>query len=186
MKINKQTPRKNLKPLLIGASALLVILGATLYYTEKHHITDLIKNPFYHPTTTTSQQTEQATKNDPTTSPSTAKENTQPAPGVNTSQTTDTVPVSTQSTVAITTLNQTDHMVNITAKITNPAASGTCTITFSIVGARPVTRTIQTTNDTCTSAISDQEFSMLGDWKATVNYFANNTQATTTGTVTIK
>lgn len=186
MKITKQTPRKNTKLILAIAAGLLLLGGCVLYYTETHHLTDFIKNPFYHPAADSAQQKEQATKNDPSTSPTTAKETTQPAPGVSSSQTTDQVPVSTTTTIAITSLDQTNHTVNVASKITNPASTATCTITFSITGARPVTRTIQTTNDTCNAAIPDQEFTLLGTWKVTINYFANNTQATTTGTITIK
>lgn len=180
---NKSHPTKKL--LLLSSAALLVVAGI-LYYTETRHITSFfIKNPSA--SQLTPQQKEEATKNDPTTSsPSSAKSDAQPAPGVNQNQTTSQVPVSTTSSVTITTLNQVNGAVNIKAAITNPATSGACTVTFTKSDAKPVTRTINTTDSTCTAAIPELEFSMIGDWQAEVRYFANNEQTTTTGTITIK
>lgn len=179
-------PSSRLKLALFIATPIVICAALALYYTETHHITDFIKNPFYKATPSmTAQQKEQATKNDPTTSTS-AKADSQPASGVNKSQTTDQVPVSTTSSVAITNLSQTNGNVNITATITNPATSGVCTATFTKSGAKPVVRTINTSNNTCSASISELEFSMVGDWQVQVDYFANNTQATATGTITIK
>lgn len=172
------------KVVFIALAALLVLAGA-LYYTETRHITSfIIKKPSAE--TMTQQQKEVATKSDPTTSPSTAKTDAQPAPGVSQSQTTTEVPVSKTMSVTITTLNETNNTVNITATITNPAQSGVCTMTFTKAGAKPVTQTVSTTTNTCSASIPALQFDMIGDWQVTVNYFANNTQATTTGTITIK
>lgn len=187
MKINNTSTISNRRRILITGLAFSALCVAILYFTETRHITNLIKNPFYKPTASdmTNQQKEEATKNDPTTTPS-PKADSQPAPGVNQSQTTDQVPVSSTSNLTITSLNQTNGSVNITTTITNPANSGVCTITFTKSGARPVTRTINTTNSTCSSSIPELEFSMIGDWQVHVDYFANNTKATAEGAITVK
>lgn len=164
---------------------LVCVVAAALAYTETHHITHFfVKGLSSIPTTP--KEKEQATKNDPTTASGSAKSDAQRAPGVNKSLTTAQVPVSNSSSVTISTLDQSNGSINIIANITNPASSGVCTVTFTKTGAKPVTRTINTTTDICSSSIPELEFSMTGSWQAQVIYFANNTQASATGTITIQ
>jgi hypothetical protein len=88
--------------------------------------------------------------------------------------------------IAIAQLEQKNGSVNLTATITNPASSGTCTFTFTAQGTKPVVSQAATTNDSCSTSIPDYQFSMIGDWQVKVNYFANNTVTTTTGSITIQ
>lgn len=178
----KHISKKKIALIIVGV--LLIAVGV-LAYTETHHITDIIKNPFYKPTPTKTitQQKEDATKNDPTTTSTTKSE---PASGVNRSQATSDVPVAKTMSIAITQLEQKNGNVNLTTSITNPASSGTCTFTFTAQGTKPVVSQATTSSDTCSTSIPDYQFSMIGDWQVKVNYFANNTVATTTGSITIQ
>jgi cytoskeletal protein RodZ len=183
MHINTKRSISKKKIALIVAGIVLVAAGI-LAYTETQHITNIIKNPFYKPAKTKSvtEQKEAETKSDPTTSPP----KSQPTEGVNKSQTTDDVPVTKTTSLSITQLNQSNGNVNLTTSITNPASSGTCTFTFTSQGTKPVVSQASTTGDTCSTSIPDYQFSMIGDWQVKVNYFANDTITTTTGSITIQ
>lgn len=173
------------KKLALSAIVGALLVGAlALTYTETHRITNIVKNPFYRPTHVQSQseQAESKTKNDPTTDTTKA----QPADGVSKSQTTTDVPVSQATTVNIVQLNETGGSVNISASITNPGTSGTCTFTFSAEGTRPVVGQSTELKGTCSTSIPSYQFSMIGDWQVKVNYFSNNTVATATGSISIQ
>lgn len=183
MRINTKKNTSKKKIILIVSGIVLVVAGI-LAYTESQHITNIVKNPFYKPTKTesTTAKNEEATKKDPTT----ATPKSEPAEGVSKSQTTDDVPVAKTTSIAITQLEQSNGNVNLTTSITNPANSGTCTFTFTSQGTKPVVSQAATTSSTCSTSIPDYQFSMIGDWQVKVNYFANDTITTTTGSITIQ
>lgn len=183
MRINTKKNTSKKKIILIVSGIVLVMAGV-LAYTETQHITNIVKNPFYKPakTKSTATKNEEATKKDPTT----AAPKSEPAEGVSKSQTTDDVPVAKTTSIAITKLEQSNGNVNLTTSITNPASSGACTFTFTSQGTKPVVSQATTTGDTCSTSIPDYQFSMIGDWQVKVNYFANDTITTTTGSITIQ
>ncbi len=190
MRSIKKSPPKNarIKKIIIATAITVVLLaGAALLYAKTRHT----------PTTNTSTQKSSSSTNansqsnttgtnSQTTPPSAKGSTVQKTPGVSSDQTTNQVPVSQTSSISITSLNETSGNVNIAVAITNPASSGVCTFTFTKTGARPVTHTVNTTTSACSASIPSLEFSMVGDWQVEADYFANNTQTTTTGTVTVQ
>lgn len=108
-------------------------------------------------------------------------------PNVDTSKTTDQIPVSTSATVSIAELAQKNGSVTIASNVTNPGTSATCSAQFTSDVARPVSRTVDAVNGSCPEiSIPEQEFSAIGAWKLTLRYYTADTQAVDTKTIEIK
>jgi len=146
---------------------------------EKTRVTNLIKDPFYKETTI---DTDKANINDPTLN---NKNNTVTTPGVDSSKTTDQIPESTTTSISITKLTQSQKMVNADISINSSTTDGICSYTFTKDGAKPVTRSVNSSNNSCTTSIPELEFEMIGTWNLKAKYFSNNTQTTTNSEVTI-
>ena len=106
-------------------------------------------------------------------------------------KTTDQVPVSPSLKASITQLEQSDSMIVFAAEITGSAKAGNCVITFSSDYDRPVVREVAASSKTpgtavCAAKVSEREFSYLGEWKAELNYYENNSQAQATKNIRIE
>lgn len=97
--------------------------------------------------------------------------------------TTDQVPVSSDLSVSITSLSQSDQSVIAKAKT---SGNGTCVFLFQPSdNSKPVTRQVSTSNNSCSVNIPVGEFAYLGVWKLTVNYYNNNARKETSRDVSI-
>lgn len=134
----------------------------------------------------TSQQLKDAANSSDKNNPQT-KQGTPAVDGVNKDTTTDKVPVSLETTVAITQLSQQNGIVTYGAEVTNPGGIGTCSAVFASKISRPVTHDERITNGICgPTSIPETEFSSTGEWTLTLRYFSDNLQAVTTKTIQIK
>ncbi|HSX06267.1 MAG TPA: hypothetical protein VLG92_00935 [Candidatus Saccharimonadia bacterium] len=120
-------------------------------------------------------------KNAPIQTSRQAAQNNQPA---------QNVPVSTTLSVSNVQASEQGNVVSATASIGGSKdASSDCVFTFSNDLAKPVVRQVTPSgtapNLTCSATINNVEFSVVGSWKLTVNYYNNGEQANGTTDVTI-
>jgi len=163
----------------IVCSLIVLFIGCTAFALEKTRVTNFIKDPFYKETNI---NTDKATMSDPTVN---NKDDINITPGVDANKTTDQIPESTTASIHIKNLIQVDRNVNADITITSADSEGLCSYVFTKDGAKPVTRSVRTTNSNCPVLISELEFEMIGLWKLEVKYFSSNTQATTNSEITI-
>lgn len=179
MRINKTNSKL---PNLIIATSVVVLLGAALYGTYAHKVW-----PFNGQQSITAEQ-EAANNSDITNSQQkTGADKATTNQDVDTSKTTDEVPVAESTSVSITRLSQENGQVSYEAAITNPGATGSCSAVFTNKIAKPVTQVTPSSGDKCGPVhIPETSFSALGEWTLTLRYYTNDTQATATKTIEIK
>lgn len=166
---NKQSSKKTVYILIAAAVLVLALLTAGLVWG--------IGGQFGQTSETQSNNEEQsdadkkANSNNP---------NTTVDPTLNTDQipTTETFSISLDSLV-----NEND-MVTYKASVTG-ASSGTCSASFTSDLGKPVVKTSETTDGTCSGSYSVNEFDALGLWTLQLRFYANDLQATTTGEVNV-
>ncbi len=184
MKITtKKQRRKSYKPIIITTSVVVVLLIVAVIYLIPLKGSLFGWQPFrtstpVDTTTQNSDDTSHGTKDTTTTDGSTDK-------------TTDQIPVSTTLTAKISQLEQTNGAVVFTGSVNDASTGGKCSITFSNENDRPITRSADAVvvNNTGTCgpiSVPENEFSFLGDWKATFRYYLNDSQAIAEGIITIK
>lgn len=186
MKINTNGLSNKKKSALLAGVCVVITLGLVAHL-ELSRTTDFLKNPLAQRSTEElqKQQTEQATRNDPTTDGknriSTANE------GVDPNKTTDQVPSSSTAYINITQLEQKNGQITYAAQISGLESDGTCSATFTKEASRPVVRSSIATGNTCAPVnIPETEFSQIGTWKLSLRYFANNQQTETTKDIDIQ
>ena len=100
------------------------------------------------------------------------------------------VPISTSTDVKNLIADQKSGAVHANADVTNATdASATCVFTFENPNDKPVVRQVSVSakGSVCDSGdIPEQEFTHLGQWKVTLRYYSNNTQAVATTNITIQ
>lgn len=105
-------------------------------------------------------------------------------------QTTENVPTSSNTSLGELTAKQSGGSITASATIHNPGSgSGSCVFTFENDNDKPVVRQTAPTSggSICDSGnIPEQEFTYLGQWKLTLRYYSNNTQAVATTDITIR
>lgn len=107
--------------------------------------------------------------------------------GVDTSKNTAEIPVSKDTTLEITKLEQNTQGVTYAASITNPGATGTCSAVFTNTGAKPVTQVNAVTGVTCGPyVVPSASFDMIGSWLLTLRYYNDSTQAVATQTIEVE
>jgi hypothetical protein len=120
-------------------------------------------------------------KNAPLQTPAQAKANNQPS---------QNVPISPTVTLTDLSVSQSNGSVHATAAVAdNNDTTASCVFTFENPNDKPVVRQVGVSDSgkTCDSGnIPEQEFTFLGQWKLTLNYYVNGTQAKATTTITIK
>lgn len=97
-------------------------------------------------------------------------------------QTSQSIPTSKSAAASITTLEQSGNTVSITAKVTDATVAGKCVAQFTTTYDRPITKevagSLSGSTVTCGPVnINSTEFSYIGDWKATVTYYAGDSKA---------
>jgi hypothetical protein len=106
-------------------------------------------------------------------------------------KTSQDVPVSADLSVTNVRASEQGSAVSASADIGGAKdVSGNCVFTFSNDLAKPVVRQVAPTGGasdlSCnTGDINNVEFSVIGTWKLTVNYYTNNQQASGTGSIDI-
>ena len=107
---------------------------------------------------------------------------------VDSSKTTEEIPVAKDTGIEIARLDQGTNSVTYSATITNPGASGACSAQYTNQNNRPVTLpVIASEGNTCGPAsISNASFTSTGEWTLTLRYYTDNTQAIATKTIEIK
>lgn len=104
-------------------------------------------------------------------------------PENSTSTTSNQVPTSSALSVNITSTSQANGLVSASAK-TN--GDGTCVFLYSAGDKdKPVTRQVSTSGGNCSTSISQNEFSYLGQWQLTVTYYNGGKKAEASKNVTI-
>lgn len=104
-------------------------------------------------------------------------------PSNTTTTTSEQVPINDSLSVTIDSFTQINGMVNAIASTSN---NGTCVFTYKPAdGGKPVTRQTSITDKTCTSSISENEFTYIGDWSLTVTYYNNSQKIEVQKNVTI-
>lgn len=107
----------------------------------------------------------------------------------NSDKTSDQIPTSTNLTATISLFSQADHMVNAAATI-NTSQAGTCVISFTTDGSKPVSKTVDSTNtgnsQQCSVSINEVEFDKLGTWNLSIIFYtSDNTKVEASREVTI-
>lgn len=104
-------------------------------------------------------------------------------PANTTDTTSEDIPIDNSLSVEISSVSQTGGMVNAVAAVTS---NGTCVFLFQPAdGGKPVTQQVNVANKKCSTKISQNEFSYLGNWKLTVTYYNNGNRAEAIKNVTI-
>lgn len=104
-------------------------------------------------------------------------------PKSSTSMTSDQVPISSKLSITITSTSQSDGLVKASAQT---SGSGTCVFLYQPSDdGKPVTRQLDTSGNTCSVNISQNEFVYLGQWQLTVTYYSDNSKAEVSRNVTI-
>lgn len=103
---------------------------------------------------------------------------------VDSSLTNEEVPVSDTVSINITKLTSTADEVTYSASV-NGAQSGKCSATFTNSIGKPVVKVSDAKNGICSGTYGTSEFDALGQWKLTVHFYTNNTQATASGDVDV-
>ncbi len=146
--------------------------------------------PFDHATKTNPvANTEKTINVSPKNSNSPSKSDAQATTGQ--SQTSDQVPVASAASIDITQLIQSGNSILVSGVISNPPdGNGSCVVTFSNPNDRPITKQFDaTTKDgvtSCVAQIQSYEFSYLGEWTATIYYYAGDKKVSAQGTVQIR
>lgn len=182
MKINR-SKRKSRKPLI---AVLLVLLLTIAGYTTYAYFNDAW--PFQKDEeTVTEEKKAKSNSSDDQNAQQKSKSSAQSkSENVDTRKTTDEIPVAENVTVSINSLSQnSDGIVEYRASASQ-AGNGTCSALFTSELGKPVTRTSETTNGTCSAKIPGMEFDALGKWTLTLRYYSNNTQAVDTKDVNIR
>lgn len=180
-------PYSKTKKIVIGASiALLLILSSMLYVYA-------FNGSLFGWSSRSGSSTPEKTTSTP---PKVVTPSTTPATGASkgsdqTSSTapkdTSQIPASTTSTVTITQLSEGANNVTASASITNAGQGSTCSFVFTNPYNKPITVQSSVANDSCGPvSIPNNSFPSIGDWKLTVSYFYQNTQATAEKVITIK
>lgn len=179
---NKNSNTKKISIIIVATVLLLITV---LLVLEKTRVTNIIHDPFYHAPESSTSVVDTLTRNDPSTSKDKGATlgTTKDSP-----DSTSDVPVSQAATISISSLGTNQDFVSYSATVSGSAsANGTCTITFEQSGAKPVVATSTAKGMTCVdSSIPVQQFTMLGTWTATLRYFYDNQQISTTGKVVIQ
>lgn len=104
-------------------------------------------------------------------------------PENSTSTMSNQVPTSSALSVSITSTSQANGMVNAGAKT---SGDGTCVFLYSAGDKdKPVTRQVLASGGNCSTSISQNEFSYIGQWQLTVTYYNGGKKAEATQNVTI-
>lgn len=104
-------------------------------------------------------------------------------PSDSTSTTSNQIPVSSDLSVDITSTSQSSGVVNASA---TTSGDGTCVFQYSAGDKdKPVTRQVAVSARNCSTSISQNEFSYLGQWKLTVTYYSGGNKAEASQDVTI-
>lgn len=167
---------KRFRSIFIFSIISIVLIAAGIFTLEKTGITNIFGD------SKNIQTTEEATKNDPT---SGTKEDIHSVDGVNANQNTDEVPYTENMSLQLSVVKNTNQSVVVSATISSPASKGICTFTFTKDGARPITRSVETTSNHCEQSIAEVEFEMTGVWQIEARYFADSVQVRAVSEVTI-
>lgn len=163
------------KPLIITVCILLPV-GAALVWMYSAGI-----GPFASRETPQELTPSQKEANSSDTTNPTSKEanaSATPSDDVDTSKTTDQIPVSNDVSVSITNLTYENGNVTYQAAITN-STGGTCSAVFTNEIGKPVTRNTEANGASCGPVIiPDYAFDAIGTWKLTLRYYSNDHQAT--------
>jgi hypothetical protein len=176
------------KKIVVGAIIALVLLVSAVLYVYAFN------GSLFGWSNGSTTSTTPATKT--TSTPSGITPSTTPATGTSkgsdqTSSTapkdTSQIPASNTSSVTITQLSEGANNVTATASITNAGQESTCSFVFTNPYNKPITVQSSVVNGSCGPiSIPNDSFPSIGDWKLTVTYFYQNTQATAEKVITIK
>ncbi len=98
--------------------------------------------------------------------------------------TSDQVPVSTTTSIKITSVSQSGGRVVAVAETTGES-SGKCVFSFTTPDDKPVVKEVTATNNKCEVNIPEVEFTKIGSWSLNVSYYAGDKKAEDTRDVTI-
>lgn len=105
------------------------------------------------------------------------KDKTKNLPTNSETKTVQDIPVSQSFTVSIDEAAQRDRQVFAKASISGASKDGTCVFSFTKDGDRPIVRQVASKNNSCSVAIPEVEFAMLGQWKLNVVFYIDDVRA---------
>lgn len=175
------------KKIVIGASVALLLIVSGLLYVYAFNGTLFGWPNRSHTATPETKTTPSPTQVAPSATPAAGVSKGNDQTSTTTPKDTSQIPVSTISTVTITQLSEDANNVTASATITNASQSGTCSFVFTNPYNKPIALQSSVVNSSCGPvSVPDNTFPSVGDWKLTVSYFYQNTQATAEQTITIK
>lgn len=177
----QHTPGNKKKYVYAAVAAVAVCLLATGALAYKYQWGPFDQTP-------SAEELKEAQNNSDTTNDQVKGGKDQPTdPNIDTSKTTDDIPVSSSATITITGIVQQNGNVTLSSSLQNPGETGTCSVLFTSDVAKPVSRTVTATDGSCPDiTIPEQEFSAIGTWEATLRYYTGDTQAVDTKTIEIQ
>lgn len=174
------------KKIIIGASIVLLLVVSSLLYVYAFN-GNLFGWSISPHTTNPVIKTSPPPQITPSVTPATGASKGSDQTGTTTPKDTSQIPVSTTSTVTITQLSEDANNVTATAAIANASQSGTCSFVFTNPYNKPITLQSSAVNSSCGPvSVPNNAFPSVGDWKLTVSYFYQNTQATAEQVIKIK
>jgi type II secretory pathway pseudopilin PulG len=182
-KLGSSPTTKKSRKQWVALLLVIVLAAAGLFLFQKHRSDQRAAQSAQQQKQKSEAQTDSAKKND---SEDNAKDSSTSS---NTSaSTTEEVPTNTARNVTISDFSQSGGVVNASASITGTTTSGTCVFTFTNPEDKPVTRQTASSGSSpqaCSTSINEVEFSKLGSWTLTVNFYQNGQKSEASQKVTI-
>lgn len=167
---SKRSFSRRRKIIITTVVLLLISAGVGAYYYTQQKQDEALKKE------RESSKTSSTAKEDVINDPKTSSSSSEGLPKNSTTVTSEQVPTSSNLSVSITSVSQADGMVSATAK-TNGA--GTCVFLYSVGDKdKPVTRQVDIQNNSCSTSISQNDFSYIkSPWTLRVTYYNGNNKA---------
>lgn len=178
--LRKSSSRRR-RIIVLAVVIALIGVGASAYYVVKSNQDTQEKQKALDRDRKASENS--SAKKDETTKNKTSNNSGSGLPENSTSLTSDQVPTSSALSVNITSTSQANGMVNASAKT---SGDGTCVFLYSAGDKdKPITRQVLASGGNCSTSISQNEFSYIGQWQLKVTYYNGGKKAEATQNVTI-
>lgn len=180
-KVSKTPKHKNIKRI---ATVCAIIVFALLTYTAAAYTNNFW--PFF-------TEGAEVTEQEKTAANSTDEQNARNKEQVNDETSThvdlhsnpEDIPTAENISISLLSISQNGNVVSYEAQTTGES-TGQCSILFTHEVGKPVSRSYETTSGLCGGTVPAIEFDALGEWTVTMRFYADSTQASTTGKVTVE
>lgn len=175
---SKRSFSRRRKIIIAVVVLLLISAGVGAYFYNKKRQDEALKKEQESSKTTSASEKDSVKKSKASSSSS------ETLPKNSTTTTSEQIPTSSSLSVSISSVSQVDGMITATAK-TN--GSGSCVFMYSVGDKdKPVTRQVDIQNNSCSTSISQNEFSYTGSpWVLKITYYNGNNKAEASQSVKI-